>query len=76
MKARPRLTGRRMRGLALLFTLIALAVLLAGALSLIRALEANGVRPVVDRRFPLADLAEAFRHEEGASHFGKIGIEW
>ncbi|MBB3936120.1 zinc-dependent alcohol dehydrogenase family protein [Aureimonas phyllosphaerae] len=42
----------------------------------VRALEANGVRPVVDRRFPLADLAEAFRHEEGASHFGKIGIEW
>ena len=39
MKARPRLTGRRMRGLALLFTLIALAVMLAGALSLIRALD-------------------------------------
>ena len=40
MKARPRLPGRRMRGLALLFTLIALAVMLAGALSLIRALDA------------------------------------
>ena len=39
MKARPRLPGRRMRGLALLFTLIALAVMLAGALSLIRALD-------------------------------------
>ncbi|NDV85469.1 zinc-binding dehydrogenase [Aurantimonas aggregata] len=42
----------------------------------VRALEANGVRPVIDRRFPLADLAEAFRYEQGASHFGKIGVEW
>lgn len=42
----------------------------------VRALEANAVRPVIDRRFSLDDLAEAFRHEEGASHFGKIGIEW
>ncbi len=42
----------------------------------VRALDANGIRPVVDRRFALADLASAFRHEEGAHHFGKIGIEW
>lgn len=42
----------------------------------VRALGANAVRPVIDRRFSLDDLADAFRHEEGASHFGKIGIEW
>ena len=42
----------------------------------VRALEANAVRPVIDRRFPLDDLADAFRHEQSASHFGKIGIEW
>jgi NADPH:quinone reductase-like Zn-dependent oxidoreductase len=42
----------------------------------VRALETNGVRPVIDRRFPLEALADAFRHEEGASHFGKIGVEW
>ncbi|WP_102958901.1 zinc-dependent alcohol dehydrogenase family protein [Mangrovicella endophytica] len=42
----------------------------------VRALEANAVRPVIDRRFALAELADAFRHEEGGSHFGKIGVEW
>jgi NADPH:quinone reductase-like Zn-dependent oxidoreductase len=43
---------------------------------MVRALDATGIRPVVDRRFPLEQLADAFRHEAGASHFGKIGIEW
>lgn len=42
----------------------------------VRALDASGVRPVVDRRFPLETLADAFRFEMGATHFGKIGIEW
>ncbi|MBB3950142.1 zinc-dependent alcohol dehydrogenase family protein [Aureimonas jatrophae] len=42
----------------------------------VRALEANDVRPVIDRRFALDDLADAFRYEEGAGHFGKIGVEW
>jgi len=42
----------------------------------VRALDGSDMRPVVDRRFPLEQLADAFRHEMGASHFGKIGIEW
>ncbi|MGY2735986.1 zinc-dependent alcohol dehydrogenase family protein [Sphingomonas sp. UYP23] len=42
----------------------------------VRALDATGIRPVVDRRFPLEALADAFRYEMGAAHFGKIGIEW
>jgi NADPH:quinone reductase-like Zn-dependent oxidoreductase len=43
---------------------------------MIRALDANPrVRPVIDRTFPLEQLADAFRHEEGATHFGKICIE-
>ncbi len=42
----------------------------------VRALEANAVRPVIDRRFALEDLAEAFRYEQGAGHFGKIAVEW
>ncbi|WP_010186886.1 zinc-dependent alcohol dehydrogenase family protein [Sphingomonas sp. PAMC 26605] len=42
----------------------------------VRALEVGGIRPVIDRRFPLEQLADAFRFETGASHFGKIGIEW
>jgi len=44
--------------------------------ALIRALDANpSIRPVIDKTFPLAALAEAFRHEEGATHFGKICVE-
>jgi NADPH:quinone reductase-like Zn-dependent oxidoreductase len=42
---------------------------------MVRAIEATGIRPVIDRRFALADLADAFRHEESGAHFGKIGIE-
>lgn len=43
---------------------------------MVRALEAGGIRPIVDRRFPLDQLADAFRFEAGGGHFGKIGIEW
>ncbi|WP_230769734.1 zinc-dependent alcohol dehydrogenase family protein [Sphingomonas sp. Leaf4] len=42
----------------------------------VRALDATGIRPVIDRRFPLTELAEAFRFQEGGDHFGKIGVEW
>jgi NADPH:quinone reductase-like Zn-dependent oxidoreductase len=42
---------------------------------MIRGLEATGIRPVIDKVFPLAGLADAFRHEEQAGHFGKICIE-
>lgn len=42
----------------------------------VRALEAGGIKPVIDRRFPLEQLADAFRYEMSAAHFGKIGIEW
>jgi NADPH:quinone reductase-like Zn-dependent oxidoreductase len=42
---------------------------------MVRALDAAPFRPVVDRRFPLDQLADAFRFEQSAGHFGKIGIE-
>ncbi len=42
----------------------------------VRALDGGALRPVIDRVFPLEGLADAFRHEEGGSHFGKIGVEW
>jgi NADPH:quinone reductase-like Zn-dependent oxidoreductase len=42
----------------------------------VRALDGGAIRPVIDRRFPLEELADAFRYEMGAGHFGKIGIEW
>lgn len=42
---------------------------------MIRAIDATGLKPIIDRTFPLADLAHAFRHEEAAQHFGKICVE-
>lgn len=44
-------------------------------LDMIAAIDATGIRPVVEERFALADLSSAFRHQESGRHFGKIGIE-
>ena len=41
----------------------------------VRALDASGIRPVIDRRFPLEQLADAFRLQMSGGHFGKIGID-
>lgn len=42
---------------------------------MVRACEETGLRPVIDTTFPLADLADAFRHELAGKHFGKICVE-
>jgi NADPH:quinone reductase-like Zn-dependent oxidoreductase len=42
---------------------------------LISAVETNGLEPVIDSRFALADLADAFRHQESQQHFGKICVQ-
>jgi NADPH:quinone reductase-like Zn-dependent oxidoreductase len=42
---------------------------------MIRAIEANQLRPVIDRSFPLQDIAAAFEHYESQSHFGKVCLE-
>lgn len=39
-----------------------------------RAIALHGIRPVIDRVFPFADVREAYRHMEAAAHFGKIVI--
>jgi NADPH:quinone reductase-like Zn-dependent oxidoreductase len=39
-----------------------------------RSIALAGLRPVLDRSFPLSQLADAFRHQESGRHFGKIGI--
>jgi NADPH:quinone reductase-like Zn-dependent oxidoreductase len=44
-------------------------------IDMIRAIEANVVRPVIDRTFRLEELAEAFRHLQAGAHFGKICID-
>ncbi len=44
-------------------------------LDMIRAINANGIKPVIDKHFPLAELAAAFRHQESGAHFGKIVVD-
>jgi NADPH:quinone reductase-like Zn-dependent oxidoreductase len=43
---------------------------------MVRALEANGIVPVIDSSFALPAIADAFRHQASAQHFGKICLEW
>lgn len=42
----------------------------------VAALEQGNIRPVLDKSFPLEQLAEAFKWQESGSHFGKIVVEW
>lgn len=44
--------------------------------AMIRAIDANGLRPVIDRSFELEQLADAFRYQETNQHFGKIVLEF
>jgi NADPH:quinone reductase-like Zn-dependent oxidoreductase len=44
-------------------------------LDLIRAIDVAGYKPVLDKHFPLQDLASAFRHQESNTHFGKIVVD-
>ncbi len=41
-------------------------------LDMIRAIDANGLKPMIDSEFPLEDIVAAFRHQESNRHFGKI----
>ncbi len=43
---------------------------------MVRAIDAIGLRPVIDRSFPLDGLADAFRHQAAGAHFGKICLEF
>jgi NADPH:quinone reductase-like Zn-dependent oxidoreductase len=42
---------------------------------MVRAIEANDLRPVIDSHFPLEKIVTAFRHEESGRHFGKIVLD-
>lgn len=44
-------------------------------IDMVRAIEAHGIRPVIDSRFPLEQLGQAFRHLDSGGHFGKIVVE-
>ena len=39
-----------------------------------RAIEAGGLKPVIDKVFPFAQAKEAYRHLKSQNHFGKIVI--
>ena len=43
-----------------------------GNIGIIDAIEAANLKPIIDREFPLSEIAEAFRHQESGKHFGKI----
>lgn len=42
---------------------------------MLKAISANKIKPVIDRAFPLDQIAEAFSYLESGRHFGKIVIE-
>lgn len=44
-------------------------------LEMVRAIEALGLRPVIDSHYPLEGIADAFRHQESGRHFGKIVLD-
>jgi NADPH:quinone reductase-like Zn-dependent oxidoreductase len=39
---------------------------------MIDAIEASGIKPVIDSTFPLDKIADAFAHQASQKHFGKI----
>jgi NADPH:quinone reductase-like Zn-dependent oxidoreductase len=43
---------------------------------LVRAIDATGVKPVIDRTYPLEAIGEAFKLEAAGRHFGKIALEY
>ncbi len=42
--------------------------------SMTRAIEATGIKPVIDKRFPLAEIRDAFECMKAGAHFGKIVV--
>lgn len=40
------------------------------------AIDVAGLKPVIDREYPLAELADAFRYQGSAAHFGKIVVSY
>lgn len=48
----------------------------AGFEDMVRAIDQHQMEPVVDRVFPFAEAAQAFRYLDSAQHFGKVCIEF
>lgn len=43
---------------------------------MVRAIELNGFKPVVNKVFHFSEIAAAFRFQESRAQFGKIGLSW
>lgn len=43
---------------------------------MVRAIEINGMKPVVDRSFSMEQLGDAFEYQASGKHFGKIVVEY
>ena len=43
---------------------------------MVKAINSNNIKPVIDSSFALEDLAEAFRLQESQKHFGKICVSF
>ena len=43
---------------------------------MVRAIDATGFKPIIDRSFGLGEIAEAFRYQASGGHFGKICLEF
>jgi NADPH:quinone reductase-like Zn-dependent oxidoreductase len=41
---------------------------------MIAAIEASDIKPILDRDFPLDQIADAFAHQASGAHFGKITL--
>ena len=39
-----------------------------------KAIDRNGLKPVIDRRFPFAEAPAAYRYLASGAHFGKVVI--
>lgn len=48
----------------------------AQQLDMVRAIDRAGMRPVIEKAFPLEGIVDAFRHQESNAHFGKICLEF
>lgn len=45
-------------------------------LNMVAGLNATGIKPIIDSRFALDDIAEAFRYQASQKHFGKICLTY
>ncbi len=45
-------------------------------LAMVDAINATGIKPIIDKSFGFDKLADAFRYQESGKHFGKIVLEW